>query len=124
VRVGGPGGEGVRVGVEVRVGVSVMVGVKVGRGVRVSVGVSVMVGESVGVAVCGKVRVRVGVEVGAGANIAGYATIRTTRVKMKMNMIPKLVSRKRILAVSGWVSGIAERLDFRRGFVGHLCAHG
>jgi hypothetical protein len=49
--------------------------------------------------------------------------MRTTRVKMKMKMIPRLVSRKRILAVSGFVSDIAKGLDLSRGFAGYLRAH-
>ena len=107
MRVGGPIGDEVRVGVDVRVGVSVVVGVKVGRGVRVIVGVSVMVGESVAVDVWGKARVLAGVVVGGGASTAGYATMSTTRVRIKIMIIPKLVNRKRIRAVSGGISGIA-----------------
>jgi hypothetical protein len=101
-----------------------MVGVKVGRGVRVIVGVSVMVGVSEAVAVGGKRRVRVGVKVGCGASITGYATVSTTRVKIKIKMIPRLVSKKRIRAGSVWGSRIAQRLDIRGSFTGYVCIQG
>jgi len=92
--------------------VGVAVGVKVGQGVWLGpvVGVVVAVG-AVGVTVKegSGVLVMVGVGVGPGAKRVGYAAIRKTRVRMKIEMMTRLVSRKRVRAVFSGSSAIANQ---------------
>ncbi len=113
---------GVWLGMGVMEAVSEAVGVKVGSRVRVGVGVGVMVGVRVIVGEMVGVWVMVGVKVGGGASTDGYAASKTARVRMKINIITRLVSRKRLRAEVETGSGMGDRVQLSGdGSYGFLC---
>jgi hypothetical protein len=79
----------------------------------VGVGVMVAVGAvAVGVKEGRRVGVIEGMAVGSGARTTGYAATRNTSVRMKIAMITRLVSRKRVRWISLGVSGMSGGQSF------------
>ena len=86
---------GVKVGVGVIEGVKDVVGVKVGRRVRLAVGVGVILGVNGMVAGIIALSCFADVGVGSGAKTRGYAPRITSKPRIMMIKIPRLVNIKR-----------------------------